>query len=600
MKMVIIDSGVSSEIAQKIAYFNGMSFQKREDEIVLGYNYEDIIGHGSSICSVILSHVKNMEIDVIKVTTEEDNLVDCDMLVKALDYIEKNLNADIINLSICVCATNYKDEMYQICRKLYDKGIVLVAAFDNEGAVSYPAAFDCVVGVTTSSLIINNNDYCPVHNRFVNVCAKGRAQRVSGLNGEMSIKMGDSLACAHFSGILAQACIDQRIKPMEALKVLGVEMILADSIKKNRDENALDIVKKYKKVAIFPYNKEMHSLVRYASLLPFQIEDIYDIRRSGRVGKKLDFVDTTGERNLIIKNMDQVNLDSVDTLIIGHTGELSVLDKSLQTLNFIREALEQGKNVYSLDSYEENDLIPYKEQGMFFSPKIQFDTECIVPFGKLFKNNVPVLGIFGTRSKQGKWSLQMELRKRFLADGYIVGQLGTEPTAYLFGLDSCYHFGYNGNRELTETERLSHINALIQKIADKNVDIIISGSQSQTITSNISNIDGYALDQYVFLQALQPDAVILAVCYEDNEKYVKDTIDFIEACTDCMVIGLMLFPEKDIVQVYGQDHRISAEEFWEFRNRMLGYLDREIEIYRLENSKEMDALYERTISYFGE
>jgi len=53
------------------------------------------------------------------------------------------------------------------------------------------------------------------------------------------------------------------------------------------------------------------------------------------------------------------------------------------------------------------------------------NTSKIVPFGKLYKNDIPILGIFGTRSKQGKWSLQMELRKRLLADGYVVGLLGT-------------------------------------------------------------------------------------------------------------------------------------------------------------------------------
>lgn len=558
------------------------------------------IGHGTSICSTILSHVDDVEIKAFKVTSEEDEYIDCDVLISVLDYIEKNEKADIINMSICVCATKYKKEMYKICRRLYEKGTLVVAAFDNDGAVSYPAAFDCVIGVTTSAMIGNNKEFFPVNNRYVNVCAKGKAQRIVGLHGEIKIGMGDSLACAHFTGILADCCVKNNMPPMEALDLLGVKLLVKDNEEENYDHKARNVVGQYKKAAIFPYNKEMHSLIRYAALLNFRIEAIYDIRRSGRVGKKIDIIDAEGSRKIAIKNIDQLNYDIVDTFIIGHTQELSMLDSSFEGKLFINKILQYNKNVYSLDDYNVEEWSLYKTSGQFFSPQITLNTSKIVPFGKLYKNDIPILGIFGTRSKQGKWSLQMELRKRLLADGYVVGLLGTEPTAYLFGANSCYHFGYNGKRDFDDYQRVSHINSLINDIAEENVDIIISGGQSQTITNNISNIDGYAIDQYIFLQALQPDAVILSVCYEDSGRYIRDTIGVIESSVDCKVIGLVLFPEKDAFRSEGKELKIDDEEFAEFRNYVESAIGRNIKIYRLQCSWEIDDLYENVLDYFGD
>ena len=83
------------------------------------------------------------------------------------------------------------------------------------------------------------------------------------------------------------------------------------------------------------------------------------------------------------------------------------------------------------------------------------------------------------------------------------------------------------------------------------------------------------------------DAVILSVCYEDSGRYIRDTIGVIESSVDCKVIGLVLFPEKD-------------EEFAEFRNYVESAIGRNIKIYRLQCSWEIDDLYENVLDYFGD
>lgn len=41
MKIIIIDSGVSSEIARNIDRFSGMCFQRQEEKKIVEHNYED-------------------------------------------------------------------------------------------------------------------------------------------------------------------------------------------------------------------------------------------------------------------------------------------------------------------------------------------------------------------------------------------------------------------------------------------------------------------------------------------------------------------------------------------------------------------------------
>ena len=71
-----------------------------------------------------------------------------------------------------------------------------------------------------------------------------------------------------------------------------------------------------KNVAIFPYNKEMHNIINFMDLLSFNVINVFDIKQSGRVGKNIE--DFYGHQYGKIMNIDNINYDTIDTLIIGH------------------------------------------------------------------------------------------------------------------------------------------------------------------------------------------------------------------------------------------------------------------------------------------
>ena len=70
--------------------------------------------------------------------------------------------------------------------------------------------------------------------------------------------------------------------------------------------------------------------------------------------------------------------------------------------------------------------------------------------------------------------------------------------------------------------------------------------------------------QYAFLVATQPDAVILCINYFDELEYIRRTVQFIESSSPSKVIAFVVFPvklEKEIAGVYGKKTVISEDEF---------------------------------------
>lgn len=162
--------------------------------------------------------------------------------------------------------------------------------------------------------------------------------------------------------------------------------------------------------------------------------------------------------------------------------------------------------------------------------------------GKLRGIGRPIVGVMGTSSKQGKFSVQLLLRNYFINHGYNVGQLGTEPSSLLFGFDEVYPFGFESTVKISGLNAIAAINSMMGNIEDKSPDIIIVGSQSQTIPQNTGNLDLYVTYQYEFLYGTEPDAIVLCVNIFDDIEYIKRTISYLESIIHCKVIEIVLFP----------------------------------------------------------
>ena len=590
--IVILDSGVDSNILQVCeSKIMGFSIVNDGKNYCIDWNFNDILGHGTAIYSIIERHNNSAKILNIKIFNY-DSTIDEEKLLYTLNYIYNNIDAKFINMSLGLPMPTQKDKLESIINKLFKKGTTIISAFDNSGCMSYPAAFKNVIGVSSNNLCKKVNEFIMIENSPVNIFANGNLQRVCWLNNSYIITGGNSFACAHFTGIISKELCekkdDERIHDFIKRKSK-----YSCSYPPHQHNNTFH-TNNMKKAAIMPFNKEMHSLIRYEELLEFKIVAIYDSKYTSKVGANTNVLLGVNKTNAhIIKNIDYIDWDEFDSIIIGHIGELSESvrnDTILSTL--INDAISRNKIIYSFDPPPFQTV--YKD---LFYPKLNLNYLNGSTCGKLYRINKPILCVVGTSSKQGKFTLQLELRKRLCDLGYKIGQLGTEPSSLLFGMEGCFHFGYNANCTLSNEEFISYVNQTVEDIAESDCDIIISGCQSETLHHDVACLENSTFTQLAFLMGLQPDAVVLVVNPYDDIEYIKRTILLLKSFIEAELVGIVIFPmnyKNMISGIYGGMRKLSQNEINILCEQLNGTFN--VPVYGLD---DLNGLVDDIINFFS-
>ena len=219
--------------------------------------------------------------------------------------------------------------------------------------------------------------------------------------------------------------------------------------------------------------------------------------------------------------------------------------------------------------------------------------------GKLFQRCVPLLGIFGTSSRQGKFTLQLLLKNKISAEGYDVGYIASEPSGYLYGADGVFPYGYNRSIDISENDSLIVINEMVWEAAkDNKRDIIIAGGQSGVVPYTYLNINQINEYSYTFIAGLNPDAFILCVNIYDELEYIERSIKYLQSFDDSPVIALVLFPVSyenlTSVGIGKKTKHIDEEQIIKFREKI------NIPVYILDEESDMSILCEQIINYFSE
>lgn len=592
INIIIVDSGVdlTHKRFQEIP-LTGFSFQNG----VITEDYQDTFGHGTAIFDIVKSVSDIANIINIKITNTENTVHEND-LIGVLQYIKSNMKCDILNLSLGINICNHYNELKEICDEIASSGTMIVSAFDNSGSISYPAAFKSVIGVITGPKCSRIDDFQYYEDDIINIAAKGGIQRVAWNNSKYIMMAGNSFACAHVTVQIAKIMKEGYITATEIKEKLRNISLTKNKFKEYK-ENAFEL--KINRAAIFPFNKEMHSLVRYEKLLGFDLIDVYETKYSSVIGASTSFLlNEPNIKDYKIKNINDIDWATIDTLIIGHTDRLSSLinDKELK-IKLVKDALSKGKKIYSFDNLH----------GLGFdnSPQIYYPmvTNLHLPpfrFGMLYRISKPVVGVFGTSSQQGKFTLQLKLRDLLLSQGYNVGQVGTEPSAYLFGMDYCYPMGYNSSVFIKEYEQITYLNHIMNQLCEEDKDLILVGSQSGTVPYDIGNIKMFNMTQFHFLMGTQPDCVILVINPFDNILYIERTKKFIESCARCKVISMIIFPmniTNDWSGVYGKKRKMDINSISDIKNKFENYF--KLPVFCLGNDMEMSELMKLIIDYFA-
>lgn len=595
--IVIIDSGVYGEhnLLAK-ADIEGITIKFCDGNYIVCSGADDEIGHGTAVCGVVLSEIDNpSEISILMIKIYGRTLkVELEALLFALSYIEKTVECDIIHISSGIL--QYSKMLEMQCTRLKNKGVCIVAAFDNEGAVSYPAAFDSVIGVDSSYDCRKGNEWIYIEKGIVNVLAKGGNHRLAWTSPQYIISQGASFSAGYITAVIAKQLKNGLVKDK-------ISDFLRDNAKRILNRSC---VKKEKPVfdftihraALFPYNKEMHSLLNYCDLLPFSIQGIYSTKYLGNVGRTVRSVN--GTFDFVIQSIEEIDFNSIDTLILGHVFELERTSLVHYKKYLLEKCLDYHINVYSFDQMSMDAFeTAFAERGVgLFYPQVDAH-EIVKKDGKLHAIGVPVLGVFGTSSVQGKYTIQLYLRRRFMESGYKLCQMGTEPSALLFGMDAMYPFGYAPTVNAKEEEAVELLNSMMHELELKDPDIILVGSQSGTIPASMLNNKYLNIQQQIFLLGTNPDAVILCVNIQDDICYIKRTIAVIENLNYCQVIAIVVSPllfSGDFGMIRRRKECATLEQIRQFIERLNEELSSPV--FSLADSEEMEQLFKSCLDYF--
>jgi uncharacterized NAD-dependent epimerase/dehydratase family protein len=219
--------------------------------------------------------------------------------------------------------------------------------------------------------------------------------------------------------------------------------------------------------------------------------------------------------------------------------------------------------------------------------------------GRLRQIGKPILCIAGTSPKQGKFSLQLQLKK-ILSKTVRVGLISTEPSGYLVGANAVFPMGYDSTVKLEKgNEYISTVNYVMGMIEDEDVDLIITGLQSQTIPMKLCNQRDMVIFNHYYLLGANPDAVILMVNVFDDFDYIRRTIQYIENIIICDVIALVVFPIQRTFKwntLGDLSVRYDNNSIEKIKERLKNEFNKNV--YILDDEKDMDDLSNRCLTYF--
>lgn len=571
VKVAIIDSGIETEHPKIGRVAGGIGLTVKSGERVIQQpDHADCAGHGTACAGII--HKKAPDAELYSICIFDETLsADGHALVAAIQWATEQ-GVDVVNLSLGTTDAAYKEVISEACQCAVEAGIVLIAAEHNDGVPSYPANLPDVIGVTGGKIYDRYGYYYRPGNT-IECVARGDEQRVCWKDGREIMISGTSYAAPHITGIVA---LIREAYPNAILKEVR-EILRANALEERIEgisNAATQIAPSFpdsfleqsdndwiKKAALYPYNKEMHALVRFRDLLHFEITAVADPVGKGLVGRDPgEAIGTESTGLKVVPNLQKALRDA-DTLILGYVDQLGRISKRDLLRESIQTALDQGVHVFSFLQVPAGIYGDLYAQARKKGLRIVYPSISMGEVQNILQKDqkstpvdVPVLGVFGTSSQQGKFTLQLALRRKLIQMGYKVGQIGTEHHAELFGMDLAFPMGYASPLELPLQVYVPYLDYKMREInRKKQPEIILIGSQSGTIPYDVNEHKTHSLSSIAFMLGTKPDACILVVNSIDADDYIRDTMDGIRAvCKAPTILLAMSDKEKHIRAAYGR------------------------------------------------
>jgi uncharacterized NAD-dependent epimerase/dehydratase family protein len=526
--LVVLDSGFSVVQEQENTHID--YYRQQGDAWQTTDQWDDFNGHGTAVLTIITNNFPG-DYAVFGVF-RPDGKGNLERIKSVLRYIIDNIECRYLQMSFGM--RGYDRELEMLCRQIYERGTIIVAALDNNGAMSFPAAFDFVIGVTNDGFIKRADKMFVYPSGTVDVAAKSGMQvlKCAGQKG-FKLGQGNSFAASYVTLALLRSGLkfDNKSAALTSLNSRYWQV---------KDDNHCKLAGH--KAALFPLNKEMYNLIHYADECIMEIEGVYDIKYASQLGKNV--MSFSGKKEYVVQNIEKCQWDTFDTMVLGHLREISqLLDRDIKR-ELLEKCLRHGKHVYCFDDQLLDEFrSDYEAAGLVLQSPDDYSAECMV--GRLYQYRTPIMAVFGTSKKQGKFTLQMQLHRVMREHGVKLGHLGTEPNSLLLGCQEVLPLGYDSrSSRYTPNVLIELINRKMFQLDKQDYDMILVGAQSgfyPYLRYDVSNIN---MTAQTFAYATSPDGVILAVNYTDPVNYIENTVRAIEGITGRKVFLFALYAYK--------------------------------------------------------
>jgi subtilisin family serine protease len=162
---------------------------------------EDLVGHGTACAGIIHSVAPEAELSSMRVIGKNAEGTGEQFIAGLRWAIDEKF--DVVNLSLGTMQQRFRASLQELTERAYFAGVLLVAAGNNQQAVSYPANFASLIAVDNHSfsdpLTFNFKTGQPVE-----LQAHGIYVRAPSPGGNYQLWTGTSFACPHVTGIVAR------------------------------------------------------------------------------------------------------------------------------------------------------------------------------------------------------------------------------------------------------------------------------------------------------------------------------------------------------------------------------------------------------------
>lgn len=221
-KVAIIDSGIDERYAVcKLNVVQSLTVSISEDDETKEFTGSKCKNpHGTIIADVITqinSNVEIIDINILNEKLETNGYVLLRAIEKAID-----LKPDVINLSLGTNSLRYTFSMMKQIKRAIRNNILMVAAYDNNNRITFPATFRDVIGVKKISSLSSSSDnflwylyqkdiyYAPGENYYIHELNDCKSKYIMS---------GNSISTAYITGELT--VLKDRYKELSMKEIIA-------------------------------------------------------------------------------------------------------------------------------------------------------------------------------------------------------------------------------------------------------------------------------------------------------------------------------------------------------------------------------------------